>query len=79
MAEAPYKRLQRKVRTFIAVNRARDHSCNGLGKNIAAFFLCPKNLPEAKLKYSGLIFGGGNMKLIQYCFVMDNAYSCLHR
>ena len=28
----------------------RDGSCNNLVKNVAAFCLCPKSLPEAKVK-----------------------------
>ena len=33
----------------------RDHSCDTLAMNVAAFCPCPKNLPEAKLKSSRLI------------------------
>jgi hypothetical protein len=30
--------------------RTKEHSCNILAKNMAAFFPCLKNMPEAKLK-----------------------------
>lgn len=36
-------------------NCPRDHSCAILAKNMAAFCPYPKNLPEAKLKSSGLM------------------------
>ena len=32
----------------------RDHSCDILLKNVAAFCPCPKNLPEANLKNFGM-------------------------
>ena len=32
-----------------------DHPYHILAKNLAAFFPCPKNLPEAKLKSFGLV------------------------
>lgn len=31
-------------------SRVRDLSCDVLTKNVAAFYLCPKNLPEVKFK-----------------------------
>lgn len=34
----------------VSENNIRDHSCDILATNVAAFCLCPKNLPEAKLK-----------------------------
>lgn len=36
-------------------NQNRDHACDSLLKNLAAFSPCPKNLPEAKIKSSGPI------------------------
>lgn len=33
----------------------RDHSCDILAKNMAAFCLCPKYLTEAKFKSLGLM------------------------
>lgn len=36
-------------------NWTTDHFCDILAKNIAAFYPCPKTLPEAKLKSNKLI------------------------
>lgn len=36
-------------------NQARNYAYDTLAKNVAAFCPCPKNLPEAKLKGSGLL------------------------
>ena len=36
-------------------NWARDPSCEIQAKGVAEFCLCPKNLPDAKLKSFGLI------------------------
>lgn len=33
----------------------RDCSCGILAKSVAAFYSCPENLREAKLKSSGLV------------------------
>lgn len=42
----------------------RDHSCNILSKNMAAFCHCPKNVPEAKLKNFWINgFGRGDFKI----------------
>ena len=39
----------------VSENNIGDHSCDILATNVAAFCLCPKNLPEAKLKSFGLL------------------------
>lgn len=37
-------------------NWVRNNSFVVLAKNVVAFCLCPKNLPDSKLMHSGLIF-----------------------
>jgi hypothetical protein len=43
-------------RGTILATGLRYPACDILVKNVAAFCLCPKNLPEAKLRSFGLIF-----------------------
>lgn len=53
--EAQFKGIQRGT---IFLSTAKDLSCDYyfFRKNIASFYPCPKNLPEAKLKSNGLIY-----------------------
>lgn len=50
--EPQLKGFQRET---IFANWAKDLSCDSLARNMATICLCPKNLPEAKLKSFGLI------------------------
>lgn len=45
------KRLQRNNIS----SEDREHCCDALAKNVDAFSICPKSLPESKLKTLGLI------------------------
>lgn len=46
------KRLQRGT---ILTTEIKNYVCTILGKTVATFYLCPKNLPEAKWKSNKLI------------------------
>ena len=43
-----------------------DHSCDILAKNVAAFCLCPKNLPATEFKVRDGFFGREDFKTAQY-------------
>lgn len=41
-------RFQKEALTFITMGQS--HLCDSLTKNLAAFYFCPKNLAEVKVK-----------------------------
>ena len=43
------------LRSFEILENIGDSSCDILAKSVTAFCLCPKNLPETKLKSFGLM------------------------